>query len=210
MSHSGPDRVLAVRHGETRWNREGRVQGWAPASLNERGRREARALGAHLAERYDVDYVVASDLRRTRETAALLAEAGLPAATFERGWRERNFGVYQGFQAGLLFERHPEFDAKSDVVALEARPEGGESLVDLHERVVDAWADLVTADAETALLVTHGGPLHVIHGHVAGEDLLTAFTDHSHDNCGLTEFRLGDTVDVVCKNAREWSLARTD
>ncbi|MFC7197079.1 histidine phosphatase family protein [Halosimplex aquaticum] len=64
--------LLLVRHGQTTWNRDGRIQGWADSTLTERGREQARALGSHLSAEYDVDRLVASDLRRTRETVGLL------------------------------------------------------------------------------------------------------------------------------------------
>ena len=65
--------VLLVRHGETTWNRSGRVQGWAPTPLTERGHEQAAALGAHLASTVDVDRLVSSDLRRAQETARYIA-----------------------------------------------------------------------------------------------------------------------------------------
>ena len=72
---SEPDttRVLFVRHGETTWNREGRIQGWASTPLTGRGRDQARATGVLLRDR-GVERVLASDLRRTQETARLLRE----------------------------------------------------------------------------------------------------------------------------------------
>ncbi|MHB9287296.1 histidine phosphatase family protein [Halobacteriales archaeon Cl-PHB] len=208
----GPGRVLVARHGETDWNREGRTQGWARTPLNDRGHRQAAALGEYLATAYDIDHVVASDLRRTRETAAHLANAGLPSASFDAAWRERSFGDLQGMLGEHLFERHPEFDVTHGTAdALEAEPPGGEALVDVHDRVVGAWNGLQDLDADTVLVVAHGGPLHVLHGYVAGEDLRTAYRNHSHDNCALSEFRLtGEGVEVVCKNERGWALPGED
>lgn len=71
--------LLLVRHGETTWNRDGVIQGWADSSLTDRGRRQARAVGRRLAGE-GVDRLVASDLQRARETAAVLGEAGVDAA----------------------------------------------------------------------------------------------------------------------------------
>ena len=61
-------RIVVLRHGETAWNDEGRMQGWAPVPLNETGREQATAAGRHLADEYEFDAVYASDLERTRET----------------------------------------------------------------------------------------------------------------------------------------------
>ena len=82
--------VVAVRHGETEWNRTSRMQGWAHVSLNERGREQAHRVGTHLAAEYDFDRVVASDIQRVRETTAHVRDAGVaPEPTFDPGWRER-------------------------------------------------------------------------------------------------------------------------
>ena len=185
-------RVLLVRHGETAWNADRRVQGWAPAPLAERGREQASLAGRHLAGTYDIDRVVASDLRRTRETAALVREAGVDAElVFDRAWRERDFGVYQGLSYEALFETHPEFAVtESGRHALEAVPERGESLLDCRERVLDTF-DRLVADAgdETVLIVTHGGPLYALLGHLKGIDYVESIAGESQGNCAVNELR---------------------
>ena len=60
--------VLLARHAETAWNRERRLQGWAPSRLTDRGREQAAALAARLSER-SIDRLVSSDLERSTETA---------------------------------------------------------------------------------------------------------------------------------------------
>lgn len=72
MTETGAGTVLLVHHGETTWNRERRVQGWAPTGLTERGEEQARAAGRAIAAEHAVDRIVTSDLRRTAETARLL------------------------------------------------------------------------------------------------------------------------------------------
>ena len=102
--------IVLLRHGETDWNADRRIQGWAPVPLNDRGRTQAASAGEHLAALAEFDRVVASDLRRTRETAALVCEHLEPAPVFERAWRERDFGVYQGLTYETMFSEYPEFD----------------------------------------------------------------------------------------------------
>lgn len=195
-------RVLLVRHGETDWNRAGRIQGWAPTALTDRGREQARRLGRHLAANYDIDRVVSSDLRRTRETTALLREQGVdPDPAFRSAWRERNFGHLQGLAAEELFEQFPEYAATSGAFAARTQPPGGERLLDLYERVVADWERVCDGAAgETVLVVTHGGPIYVTLGHVRGMDLLSAVLDHSQDNCALNELRAGETTEILRQN----------
>jgi len=197
--------ILLARHGETDWNREGRLQGWAPVALNDRGRRQARRLGAHIAETYDVDRLIASDLRRTRETAALVREAGLDAEpAFDPAWRERDLGAYQGLTGDHLGNDYPLLAVENDVPGLEERPEGGESLVDAYERTVAAWERLCAdPGGDTVLVVTHGGPITGVLAHVRGDDLATAVESYAVGNCALAEFAVAGDGTVSVGRAAE-------
>ncbi len=182
--------VVVLRHGETAWNREGRIQGWAASPLNDRGRQQARAAGRHLAGDYDIDRIVASDLRRTRETTAHLRSVdSFPEPEFTRGWRERSFGAFQGLGYEQVFGEFPEHRASVGMVGLENTPNGGESLLEARERVLVAWEDLLTTAGadETVLVVTHGGPLYVLLAHLRGMELPAALTSFSQANCAVNE-----------------------
>ncbi len=198
-------RILLVRHGQTNWNCERRVQGWAPVGLSERGHSQAAHLAARLATDYSVDRLVSSDLRRTVETARPIARAVGCELTTDRRWRERDFGVLQGLSYGELFLGHPEF-ALSEVGyrAAEATPEGGESLIDQRERVLEAFSTLresLEAD-ETVVVVTHGGPLYLVVGWIRGLDIEATILDQTQDNCGLTEIAVGDNLTIHRENDR--------
>ncbi|WP_415379678.1 histidine phosphatase family protein [Halosimplex sp. TS25] len=195
--------VLLVRHGETIWNRDGRIQGWADSTLTERGREQARALGSHLDSEYDLDRLVASDLQRTRETAALLDEAGIgPDPAFERAWRERDFGDWQGLTRAEIAERLPEYDPDGSLLAVASVP-GGESLGAAERRVLDGWERLVAevGDGETAAVVTHGGPIRAVIAAVSGRDLAAVAPEFSPTNCGVTAIRCATEPAVVRRDA---------
>jgi probable phosphoglycerate mutase len=199
--------VLLVRHGETEWNRTRRVQGWAPVGLDDTGRRQARSAADRIASEYDVDRIVASDLRRTRETARILGrslEVPDDRRRFDRAWRERDFGVYQGLSYEALFDGHPEFAIGTNrEAALQIRPEGGESLLEARDRVLGAFRSLVAGLSETVLVVTHGGPIHVVRAHVDGRDLVAEIENHSPDNCSIAEFAVtGDSVQIRPRSSR--------
>jgi probable phosphoglycerate mutase len=200
-------RVVALRHGETDWNRNGRMQGHAPVPLNERGREQADRVGRYLAERYEFDRMVASDLERTRETAALVAGHVDVPITHDAAWRERGLGVYQGLTYEDVRERFPEFSlTEAALDALDHVPEGGESLVQVRDRVVEGWESLLAAGdtEETVLVVTHGGPIYVLLGHVKGMDLRTTFLEHSQANCAVNELHHDGTTRVCRENVTEW------
>jgi probable phosphoglycerate mutase len=182
--------VFLLRHGQTEWNRTSRIQGWAASPLNDRGREQARAAGRHLTTAADLDRLVASDLRRTRETTALLREQGsFPEPEYTRGWRERSFGDLQGLTYGQVFGDFPEHNAANGVMALEATPPRGESMLDARERVLEAWTRLLAESDpdDTVLVVTHGGPIYVLLAHVRNLDLPSALTSFHQHNCALNE-----------------------
>lgn len=203
--------VVLLRHGQTEWNRTRRIQGWAASPLNERGREQARVAGQYLADAYDFDRVVASDLRRTRETTAELREQGpFPAPEFSDGWRERSFGDLQGLEYEQVFGEFPEFDAaENGVMALEATPQRGESMLDTHARVVDAWEALLAQHGpdDTVLVVTHGGPIYVLLAHVRQQTLPEGLSASRQENCAVNELRhdhdTGETA-VVTENDTDY------
>ncbi|MWG34741.1 histidine phosphatase family protein [Halomarina oriensis] len=198
--------VVLVRHGETPWNRDERMQGWAPVPLSERGHEQAAAAAAFLADDYDVDRVVASDLLRTRETAESLREAlDDPPVEFDRAWRERDIGVYQGLSYRDMLERFPTFGlGEAAAHAATEVPDGGESIVEMRDRVLDGFRT-VAGESGTTLVVTHGGPIHQVLGHAKGMDVTEAVLEHTQANCAVNEFDVdGETVTVRRENATPW------
>ena len=189
--------ILLVRHGETTWNRDGRVQGWADSTLTEAGRDQARAIGTRLANDFDLDRLVVSDLKRTRETAAVFDEGGIePDPSLDRAWRERRFGALQGLTRTDIASRHPEYHPGRSLHSVQT-VEGGESLLAFQTRVLDGWSDLRSgvAAGETVVVVTHGGPIRAVLADVTDRDLTTVASSFAPSNCGLTEV---DVEDGAC------------
>jgi len=199
-------RVVVVRHGETDWNLNGRMQGHAPVPLNETGRAQADRVGRYLASEYAFDRVVSSDLLRTRQTAErVLEHVGDVPVSFDSAWRERDLGVYQGLSYGDIHERFPEFAlGEAAVEAASEVPESGESLLQMRDRVVEGWDEVIGGEEETVLVVTHGGPIYLLLGHVKGLDVEAALLEHSQSNCGVNEFHHDGTSRVVRENVTEW------
>lgn len=196
--------ALLVRHGQTTWNRDRRIQGWAPTGLTDRGRHQAKITGRTLSADYSIDRVIASDLRRCQETVdALTAPLDVPIA-FDARWRERDFGVCQGLTYDQFNQAFPEFSVEhAGSAAIDECPESGESLREMRDRVVAGWNELVTAAGpdETVLVVTHGGPLSTLLGHITDRDLVTAILEYSQDNCAVNEVQIAnENPDLVREN----------
>lgn len=185
--------ILLCRHGETPWNRDRRVQGWAPTDLTDRGRKQAAALADFLADEYAVDRIVASDLERAAETARAVSQTTGVEPTFDARWRERDFGRMQGLTYDELFGAYPEYTlSEIGYAAAETTPESGESLLDMWERVTAAFDDLRDAvgDDETVAVVAHGGPLYAVTGTLKGLDVVAAVLDQEQGNCAVNEVRV--------------------
>lgn len=202
--------VVVLRHGETTWNRERRIQGWAPTTLNERGREQADAVGSLLAREFDVDAIHSSDLLRCRETVDGLRSHLDAPVSFDTAWRERDFGVYQGLRYEDVFDRFPQFGLGEEAVqAAEEVPDSGESLLQVRTRVLRRWDELLAAAGpdETQLVVTHGGPIYMILGRVKDLNIASAVLDHSQDNCALNVFEYEDQAgqpNILQENATDW------
>jgi probable phosphoglycerate mutase len=134
-------RLVAIRHGETDWNVDTRIQGQIDIGLNANGRWQARRLGRALAEE-GFDAVYSSDLGRAMDTAhAVAVEAGL-AVQPRSALRERAFGVFEGMTFAEIEQRFPEEALRWRRRDASFGPQGGETLADFYARAVAAVADL--------------------------------------------------------------------
>ena len=164
-------RVIAIRHGETAWNAELRLQGHVDIELNERGRPQAQRMAAALADA-GVQAVYSSDLLRARVTAEALAAVAGISVQVHRGLRERAFGEFEGLTYAEIEERWPEGAQRWRERDPEFAPAGGESLHDFYGRVV-ATGDALAAchRGQVLVLVAHGGVLDCLYRAATHADL---------------------------------------
>jgi len=189
-------RFLLVRHGETAWNVEGRIQGHVDIALNALGQAQARALGERLVHD-QFDAVYSSDLVRAYETARCALRKADHNVLRERRLRERHLGVLQGLTGPEAMSRQPAawnaFKSRDPALALE----GGESLDEFFRRVVGFVEELVHRHAGARLLlVTHGGVLDALYRHAIGMPLARA-RDFPVYNASLN---------VICHEEDRWSI----
>jgi len=151
-------RLLIVRHGETDWNAEARVQGHSDVPLNEAGRRQARLAAAALRDE-PLAAVYASDLARAAETGRILAEPHGLDVTLTPNLRERFWGDWQGRTLGEIERTDAGLFGRMRAGEW-VTPEHAEGYEALQERVVSEIRRIAEKhDGETALVATHGGPV---------------------------------------------------
>ena len=149
-----PTTLVLVRHGETDWNRDRRVQGHSDIPLNDTGREQAKDLAKQLSGEH-LDAVFASDLARARETAEI-ATAGTELDVRELvDLRERHFGTWEGLTDEDIRARFPES---------RTGPWGdGETIDEMSARVVAALRAIAAEHSGgTVLVATHGGPVRAV------------------------------------------------
>lgn len=177
-------RLCLVRHGETEWNAERRIQGQIDIALNATGRRQASAAGCWLREA-GIAALYSSDLQRAWATAEAIGRAIGLSPTPLREMRERRYGIFEGLTYAELKERHP-----AGFAAFEARDpdydfETGESLRAMFARVTGKLRELAAAHPGQAIVVVlHGGVLDIINRFVRGTALDTP-RDFLIPNAGL-------------------------
>lgn len=185
-----------IRHAETLWNREKRIQGQSDSPLTGAGRAQAECWGRWLA-RYPFDRLLSSDLGRAQSTAAIInARLGLPAASDPR-LRELDWGRWTGLTVGEIRRREPQRVAREEAAGWDFRPPGGESrrtqLARCRRALLEAAA---AAPGGCILVVTHGGTIKTLVHHLnrttyTAQDALTVDARHLHwIDCERGELRI--------------------
>ncbi|TAK80028.1 MAG: histidine phosphatase family protein [Aquabacterium sp.] len=169
--HDQLTRVFALRHAETAWNVDARIQGQLDVPLNERGHWQAARLAEALADE-DIAAIYSSDLQRAHATASRVGERlGLPVVTDPR-LRERHFGCFQGLTHGEIAERWPEHSRRWREREPGFGPEGGETLEVFHDRCVEAARALASRwPGRSVVLMAHGGVLDCLYRAAMGLDI---------------------------------------
>jgi broad specificity phosphatase PhoE len=186
--------IVFLRHGETDWNAEGRLQGQRDVPLNDKGRGQARRNGAVLRRLLpavdDFDFV-ASPLGRARETMEIARTAlGLDPKAYrtDHRLREATFGRWEGFTTEEIRAREPGELAAREADKWGVSPPGGESYEVLAERVRPWLAEI----AKPTVVVAHGGVGRVLWIELAGLDPATAVAiAMPHDRVFLWDAGIG-------------------
>jgi len=183
-------RLCLVRHGETAWNAEGRVQGQLDIPLSATGLAQAKAVAAVLAgESFDAIY--SSDLVRVRQTAQPIAELLKKDVLLDERLRERHYGAFQGITYAEAKQRFPQDYARFRAKDLDFDFGTGESLLRFNVRCMDVVNDLLRKHSGKSLLVfTHGGVLEMVHRHATGQRLTTP-RDFEIPNAAINRVEVG-------------------
>jgi 2,3-bisphosphoglycerate-dependent phosphoglycerate mutase len=164
-------RILAIRHGETAWNVDTRIQGHLDIPLNDTGRRQARRLAEAVAGE-ELAAVYASDLARACETAQALAHGAGVEVVRHDGLRERAFGAFEGLTFAEIEARWPEQALRWRRRDPDFASEGGETLSAFYARCVATASALASRHRGRQIaLVSHGGVMDCLYRAATRVDL---------------------------------------
>jgi len=166
-------RILAIRHGETAWNVDTRIQGQLDIPLNSTGQWQAAQLARSLAAHEQIDAIYTSDLLRAHATAQAIGLAVNLPLQCHLGLRERGFGDFEAKTFAEIEAALPEDSLrwrKRDPHW--APPGGGESLAVMRERVLQTVHTLAAAHmGGNIVMVAHGGVMDILYRAATGLDL---------------------------------------
>ncbi|XP_022842129.1 phosphoglycerate mutase-like protein 4 [Olea europaea var. sylvestris] len=158
--------IIVIRHGQTEWNANRRIQGQLDVDLNDVGRKQAAAVAGRLSKEPKISAVYSSDLKRAYDTAEMIANCcGVSDVFKDRNLRERHMGDLHGVvfheAAKIRPEAHKAFLSRSRDQEI---PVGGESLNQLSERCISALERIAKKHrGERVIVVTHGATIEELH-----------------------------------------------
>lgn len=163
MPYSRMTRILAIRHGETAWNVDSRIQGQLDIGLNDAGRQQAERVARGLADE-SLAAIYSSDLVRAQDTALAIGRVVGLSVRPDVGLRERRFGVFEGKTFAEIDAAHPELALRWKRREPDFGAPGGETLIEFYRRCVATAARIAAAHpGDTIALVTHGGVLDCLY-----------------------------------------------
>jgi broad specificity phosphatase PhoE len=161
--------LILVRHGETPWNRERRVQGITDMELNDTGRRQARQLALSLKD-HEISRIYSSPLKRAYETAEAVNQFHNVPIHRSNALMEMDSGDLEGFSMQELMAVENDFLQRWMADPETTKMPHGESFIEVQERAWRAIADII-AQPENALVVSHNFTIAAILCRIKGKDL---------------------------------------
>ena len=179
--------LILIRHGETLWNTQLRMQGSLDSDLTPKGESQINALGQWIKE-VPFDYLYSSDTLRARKTAEAISKFSGHKLNLDKRLREKNLGIFEGLTSEEARERYPETFKNFKTAGVNFEIDQGESTQQLLDRSQQAIEEIRHRHPnKVVVVVTHGGVIRVLMKYVLGVPL-EAPTQFLISNTGI--FRL--------------------
>jgi len=165
--------IILIRHGETEWNSQQRMQGHSNSDLSSVGQAQIQALGQWM-KNVPFDHIYSSDSLRAKHTAEAITQFSGHKLKIDLRLREKNLGVFEGLTSEEARERHPEVFRLFKTAGSKYVIDEGESTQQLQDRALEIVDEIrIKHPEERVLLVTHGGFIRVVMKYSLGLSLET-------------------------------------
>ncbi len=184
-------KLIIVRHGETEENINKIVQGHMPGKLTEEGKSQASKVGLALKDE-KIDAIFSSDLKRTKDTCKEIAKYHKVPVHYTKRLRERNMGIYTGKPGTEVHDLYEEGMKITGTDSFTFKPEGGESALEVRERVEKFFKNLYKRyKNKTVIIVTHGGIIRTVM-HLYKNLSLEEARDMQPENASILRIEIND------------------
>ncbi len=166
--------VYLVRHGQTDYNKEGRIQGQMDVPLNKKGRHQAKETSKKL-KNVQFAHAFSSDLKRAKQTAQIILENNIHngiSVKLDKRLREKQYGVWEGITWNKVHERHPKLKREINDRPLRWAATDGENMRQMFQRIKDFLLDLKSTikkergksnqSKNSILVVSHNSPIRLM------------------------------------------------
>ncbi len=148
--------IFFIRHGQTDWNAESRIQGWSDIPINETGKKQILTLAHSLKTEERFDLIISSDLLRAKQSAEIISDILHVPIIHTENLRERRYGIWEGMEEKEIYSKFLNTNILSKV-------EGQETYKDFYKRI-KAYINIIQEQysGKKLLIVSHGGVIGVI------------------------------------------------
>lgn len=183
-------KFYVIRHGQTNWNIEGKIQGNTDIELNETGIKQANAVKETI-KKYDIDLIVSSPLKRARKTAEIINETVKCDIIFSENLKERCYGEFEGkIRKDISIDEIMQSEQLNNYYA-NIQYKGIETIQDLCDRVWNLIDNLKNEyKNKNILLVSHGGTIRAINAYFKGINEDGTVDNPGVKNCEIKEYKL--------------------
>lgn len=193
-------KLYLVRHGETDWNIQNKIQGKSDTVLNETGKKQAEALAGLLKENYTIDAVYTSPQKRALETAQVIGREMGIEPIIKQGLEEMSLGKWEGYSWRQVRELFPEEYSIWHKNRRYQLPPEGESYQQLLDRLLEALNGIIAENTGNVLIVTHSAVIMTLMSYIYD----TPFEDMARN------YKIGNTEIVELNPALLQERCRAD
>ena len=188
-------KIYVIRHGQTNWNIEGRIQGKTDIELNNEGNKQALKIKSIIKD-YNIDLIISSPLKRARKTAEIINEALNCPIIFDKSLEERGYGIFEGKVRRLIKDNIINSNLLNNY-NINLKYKGIEPIYDLCERVWNLLDNIKRQyNDKNILLVSHGGTIRAINGYFEGMDSDGLIRNPNLSNCQIKIYEMEQKNDI--------------